>query len=275
MMPCARAASSSFAEMEGSTTSNSSPPRRPTWPASPITSRNLSETSRSKVSPAGWPSVSLTALKRSRSMRKIEQRCFLRTAPSSASSNARRSISRLARPVSESCRASRSSSTSDCRILVRSEAKPRKPKKRPTSSCTGRPRDRPPDLILGLGAYDQVLKCDVRREIEAERALRCGASLFGIGRDQVGKRPVDQVGRVPPQRLGDAVADVGQGPFAAWSPKTTPSRCFQTPASRLSAREDCGRDSSSAELPPLLSNRRMVPTYPPGRGIARFWFRFG
>ena len=122
------------AEVAGSTTSNSSPPRRPTCPASPITSRSRRETSRSSVSPAGWPSVSFTALKRSRSRRKTEQRCLRRTAPTSASSSARRRASRLARPVSESCRASRSSSTSDCRILVRSDAKPRKPKKRPTSS---------------------------------------------------------------------------------------------------------------------------------------------
>src|SRR4029453_18267470 len=41
--------------------------------------------------------------------------------------------------------------------------------------------DRPPDLILGLGAYDQILKGDMGREIEAERALRCGISLFGVG----------------------------------------------------------------------------------------------
>ena len=33
-------------------------------------------------------------------------------------------------------------------------------------------RDRPPDLVLGLGPDDEVLKGDVRRQIEAEGALR-------------------------------------------------------------------------------------------------------
>src|SRR4030095_5478964 len=41
------------------------------------------------------------------------------------------------------------------------------------------PGDRPPDLILGLGANDQVLKSNVRGEIEAERPFRSRASEIG------------------------------------------------------------------------------------------------
>src|SRR3954469_24176949 len=56
MMPWASFDSSSFEEVDGSTTSNSSPPRRPTCPRSPTSSVRRSATSRSSVSPAGRPS---------------------------------------------------------------------------------------------------------------------------------------------------------------------------------------------------------------------------
>ena len=56
--------------------------------------------------------------------------------------------------------------------------------------------DRPPDLVLGLGPDDQILEGDVRGQIEAERPFRGRASVGGLGRDQVGEGPVEQVGRL-------------------------------------------------------------------------------
>ena len=46
--------------------------------------------------------------------------------------------------------------------------------------------DRPPDLILGLGADDQVLEGDVRRQIEAERPFRRRAAV-GRSRSRSGR----------------------------------------------------------------------------------------
>ena len=52
-------------------------------------------------------------------------------------------------------------------------------------------RDRPPDLVLGLGADDQVLERDVRRQVETERPFRRRAAVRRLGRNEVGERAVE------------------------------------------------------------------------------------
>ena len=60
-------------------------------------------------------------------------------------------------------------------------------------------RDRPPDLVLGLGADNEILERDVRRKIESERPFRGRAAVGGFGRNKVGERPLEQVGRLAPR----------------------------------------------------------------------------
>ena len=134
--PCASSESSSCAEVAGRTTSNSSPPSR--RPAPVRQSRREAAGNQPEQRTRRCPSVSFTALNRSRSIRKTEQRCFRRAAPTSASSSARRRASRFARPVSESCRASRSSSTSDCLTFVRSDGRGSQRSVRPRHGRDGR-----------------------------------------------------------------------------------------------------------------------------------------
>ena len=80
-------------------------------------------------------------------------------------------------------------------------------------------RDRPPNLVLGLGADDQVLESDVRRQIEAKCPFRRRSAVGGLGRDQVREWALDQVGGLPAQRPCHAVADVGQDPVAGGFPE--------------------------------------------------------
>ena len=116
------------------TTANSSPPSRPTISFSLINCFSRSETRISSRSPTGWPSVSFTALKRSRSIIMNAQR----EPHFSASAMARASVSlssrRLGRPVSVSKRAILLIWSAEARASVTSEPTPRKPMKVPPSS---------------------------------------------------------------------------------------------------------------------------------------------
>ena len=69
----ARAPASS--ESPSEMTTNSSPPRRPSVSASRVTPSSRAATACSSWSPAPWPSVSLTSLKLSRSMKSAADRC--------------------------------------------------------------------------------------------------------------------------------------------------------------------------------------------------------
>ena len=93
---------------------NSSPPKRATTSPPRTLARRRSATTRSSSSPAPWPSVSLTTLKRSRSSSSSATSAPSRAATASdwgrwASRNAR-----FARPVSGSCSARRRESASAC-----------------------------------------------------------------------------------------------------------------------------------------------------------------
>src|SRR6059058_4202310 len=80
-------------------------------------------------------------------------------------------------------------------------------------------RDRPPNLILGLGADNEVLKRDVRRQIETTRPFRSRASVGSVRRDTVGERPLEQVRGLTSHRSRDAIADVRQRPVARGFPE--------------------------------------------------------
>ena len=79
--------------------------------------------------------------------------------------------------------------------------------------------DRPPDLVLGLGPDDEILKRNVRRKIETESPFGGRASVGGFGRNEVGERPLEQVGRLASEAPSYAVADVRQCSVARRFPK--------------------------------------------------------
>ena len=88
---------------EGSSTTNSSPPRRATVSDSRRTiAASRSATSRSSRSPIGWPSVSLTYLKRSTSISSTLTDALARGAMRSACCSRSVNSARLGRPVSVS-----------------------------------------------------------------------------------------------------------------------------------------------------------------------------
>ena len=125
------------------------PPRR-----SPMVSRWA--TCFSSASPIGWPSVSLTFLKRSRSIRNKAQPPAAPSLLCSVSSSVRRISMRLGRPVSESYLARRLISSSERRCWVRSVPMPRKPRKRPYSSKLGVPDSDHQISAAGVGAHVDV-----------------------------------------------------------------------------------------------------------------------
>ena len=119
------------------TTANSSPPSRPHSSLSLITLRSRSETRVSSRSPMGWPSVSLTALKRSRSIIIKPQRVRQRSASAIASPSVSFTNIRLGKPVSVSKRAIRLILSALRYASVTSEPTPLNPTKLPLSSKRG------------------------------------------------------------------------------------------------------------------------------------------
>src|SRR5918997_1038956 len=121
------------------TMANSSPPIRPTWPESPTSLTSRWATLFSTASPFGWPNVSLTGLKPSRSRNRIAQGTLPAVAARSASPSSWRTRPRLGKPDSTSTLARCVSRSCVWRISVMSEPTPRKPSKRPAVSTIGSP----------------------------------------------------------------------------------------------------------------------------------------
>ena len=113
---------------------NSSPPNRATVSVSRRHVPTRSATLRSKRSPIGWPSVSLTVLKRSRSRHST---AAIAPCPTCATICPSRSTkaARFASPVSGSCRARNTTRASACRRAVMSSNVATKP---PPGSATRR-----------------------------------------------------------------------------------------------------------------------------------------
>ena len=260
MMPCASFDRSGFADTAGSTTSNSSPPRRPTCPCSPITSRQP-QRDQPQQRVAGRVAERivdrLEAVEVEQEHRaavlppdRADQRIVERAAKRFAVGEARQRI--LAREAVEL----------DLRLPHLGQVGSEAAKAEEVAELVvHRPaRDRPPDLVLGLGADDQVLEGDVRRQIEAERPLRSRAAVGGLGRDEVGERPVEQVGGLASQRARATLSLMYDNVPSRVVSQNQPFSLFSNSSMSPSARADCGRASSSAEVPPDLSMRLMVPT---------------
>ena len=121
------------------TMANSSPPIRPTCPSLPTSSTSRLATARRTASPLGWPKVSLTGLKPSRSRNRIAHGTLPAVAARSASPSNWRTRPRLGRPDRTSTLARWVSRSWVWRISVMSEPTPRKPSKRPAVSMIGSP----------------------------------------------------------------------------------------------------------------------------------------
>ena len=100
---CATQPASLTAFRSSHSTVNSSPPSRATVSAGRTARRIRSAAWRSSSSPAAWPRLSLTFLKRSRSMKRTAMRSFERRERSTACARRSAKRTRLARPVSGSC----------------------------------------------------------------------------------------------------------------------------------------------------------------------------
>ena len=118
-------------------TANSSPPSRPHNSLLVTAPCSRRETSASKRSPTRWPKVSLTCLKRSRSIIKKAQRFLLLSVPCIALPRASVSCNRLGSPVNVSKRAIWEILSADSRCSVTSEPTPRKPMNTPLSLSFG------------------------------------------------------------------------------------------------------------------------------------------
>ena len=132
-------------------TKNSSPPKRARKLSGPIPWRISSPARTRTVSPCAWPRPSLIDLKRSRSMNTVANVSPLAFAPSMARSSASSAASRLARPVSGSCRAwnrSRFSCSSTASATATRSARSR------TSSSTSSPGVPPSPQASAIQARD-------------------------------------------------------------------------------------------------------------------------
>ncbi len=138
--------------MSSSSTANSSPPTRATTSDARTSLLSRRAVSRSTVSPAAWPNMSLRRLKWSMFMH--SSAAGLLVAASSLSCSLSRSCVRLARPVSESTSAS--CCMRDCASCssVMSVITPRQPWSTPDSSTSGRAvmaqRRRAPPAFTGM-----------------------------------------------------------------------------------------------------------------------------
>ena len=121
------------------TMANSSPPIRPTWPNGPTSLTSRWATLFSTASPLGWPNVSLTGLKPSRSRNMIAQGVSPPAEPDSASPSSWRTRPRLGRPESTSILARLVSRSWVRRTSVTSWPTPRKPWNWPATSMIGSP----------------------------------------------------------------------------------------------------------------------------------------
>ena len=181
----------------------SGPCRRPPW-------CSRCATCLSKASPTGWPSVSLTFLKRSRSIRNKAQAAARPAAFCSASSSVRRISMRLGRPVSESYLARRLISSSERRCWVRSVPMPRKPRKRPCSSKLGVPES---DHQVSAAVLARTVT-----SVKGRRAERWKPSVRSDVRAAPSSAPIrsmkgaaDQILRRGLEVGGEMLGDVGEG----------------------------------------------------------------
>ncbi len=108
--------------MSPMTTTNSSPPRRATVSPGRTVRSSRRATSRSRSSPAPWPSESLTTLKRSRSRNSTPTERWWRDARCRASWRRSSNRARLGRPVSSSWKARSSSCAATSTRSVTSRA---------------------------------------------------------------------------------------------------------------------------------------------------------
>ena len=218
MIPCASFDRSGLAETAGSTTWNSSPPRRPTCPCSPTSSVSRSAKPQQSIPRRvakrivdGLESVEVEQEHRAAVLPPdcAHQGIVERPAKGFAVGEASQRI--LAREPVEldlglphlgqvGSKAAKAEEVAE--LIVHRPA-----------------RDRPPDLVLGLGADNEVLERDVRRQIEAKRPFGSCAAVGSVGRDEVGERPFEQIGGLTSHRSGDAVADVRQCSVARGLPE--------------------------------------------------------
>src|SRR3989344_5941530 len=163
---------------------NSSPPRRLTISLSPTILSSRSATCLSSASPAGWPSVSLTCLKRSRSSSMIahDRCCWVKAA--SVVSSFFEMLKRLASPVSESYIASRDASSADRRCSVMSMPLPRS------------------------AAQRQLVELRLLGQQEGQSALPLAMAVDR--QEQVGKSGAEHRGGGPPHLLRDMMGGIGQ-----------------------------------------------------------------
>ena len=127
----------SWLSSSSQSTTNSSPPSRARVSPGRRTPGIRSATPRSRRSPASWPRLSLTALKRSRSMKSTATHELSRRARARAWRSRSSSRARLGRPVSASCSDWRSSSPSKALRSVMSWMKALKRKLSPSGTAHG------------------------------------------------------------------------------------------------------------------------------------------
>ena len=183
------------------TMANSSPPMRPTWPSWPTWSHRRLATACSTASPLGWPKVSLTGLKPSRSRNMIAQGTLLTVAARSASPSSWRTRPRLGRPDSTSMLARWVSRSCVWRISVMSEPTPRKPSKRPAVSMIGSP-------AIEIQRAPRGVLSSISRLLNG-LLLEQDAAELGMAAEQGRQRMAEQGAGRAAEQGGHARGDVG------------------------------------------------------------------
>ena len=186
---------------------NSSPPIRPTWPMSPTSLTRRCETLFSTASPLGWPNVSLTGLKPSRSRNMIAQGTLLDCEVDSASPSSWRTRPRLGRPESTSMLARLVSRSWVWRTSVMSEPTPRKPWNWPAMSMIGSPArliQRVPRRVFS--SISRLAKGCPGEQGAAERAVAAERRRKRMA-DQLAGRAAEQGGH-PRRDVDDAILGI-------------------------------------------------------------------
>ena len=212
----------------GSTASNSSPPRRPIWPLSPITLVSRWATCFSSASPIGWPSVSLTFLKRSRSIRNRAQ------PPAAPLLVLQRLVERAAHqhPVGQAGQRIIFGEAVDlvlgAALLGQIGADAAEAEEAAMLVEARRARQRPPDFGAGVGAHGDVGEGQAGGEVEAQRALRDSAAPSSAPIRSEKGRPIRSLGA----DLEDGRRDARRrrrARRARSSPRTSRGRPARTP----------------------------------------------
>ena len=254
----------------------------PRCPPRACTRARRAATARSSSSPAAWPMLSLTDLKRSRSTKSTHRSVSRRAATSSACCRRSRKSARLGSPVSESWKASSIASTVRASVSARLACSAKASSMPSWASSKAAPDGRHRDERTGAGAVDvdrrRQGRLDVRRGADLRRrggddgelGLRPRAAGGGRGDDRaIGVQRIveHERDRAAAEQSAGARGDRGRAPRTAACGARSSAGCRAGPRAGDGAR--AARPAVRGARAPGARARRPACARSPGRATPR------